>query len=144
MTKKTENSGKPTRNNEIRMRYVKPEIFKELQQIAPLVRESTTPGIIVKLVANYRSDQGLIKQLQTRNNELHQAIAAYVERAEEMEGLIKQFILQTGKFTEMTVQRASAILKKFSGTKKRKKKPGAQRSQRGPGKRVPQKKGGKK
>lgn len=122
---------KPTRNDEIRLRNVPDSFFKELQAIAPLVKETTIPGIVKKLISNYRMDQDLIKQVQKRNDQLHEALEAFQANESATIGLIKGFISNTAKFNSMTIGVAEGLLRGYEIKKKAASKKVAARRKKG-------------
>jgi hypothetical protein len=54
MTKKE--TSKDGRNSEIRVRYVKPEVFKALEHIAHNFKQKTIPGTILALIDAFKPD----------------------------------------------------------------------------------------
>jgi predicted transcriptional regulator len=122
MTKKE--TTKEGRNSEIRVRYVKPEVFKALEQIAHNFKQKTIPGTILALIDAFKPDQELIKALQTRNNELHQKLAYYVNREQEQREAIKNHLQQLARGQK----EGEKILKQFIPKKRGAKRVPAGRS----------------
>jgi hypothetical protein len=103
---------------EIRVRNPSKEVLKALPDVAAKLRSKTVPDTVERLILRYSGDQELLRQLQHRNNDLHQKIAKYMDREAEMRQLVELFITQTGKFNAMVVAGAKQVLRKFVGTKK--------------------------
>jgi predicted transcriptional regulator len=116
MTKKE--TTKDGRNSEIRVRYVKPEVFKALEHIAHNYKQKTIPGTILALIEAFKPDQELIKALQTRNNELHQKLAYYVNREQEQREAIKAHIQQLARGQKEGEKILQKFIPKKRGAKK--------------------------
>lgn len=131
-------------SKEFRIRNFDPALKKELQEIMKL-RPKQLPFesyAVEFLIRNYRSDQQLLKQVQSRNTDLHSKIARYVDREADMKALVEMFITNTERFNKMAVTDAKKVLKQFlkSGTVKRS---AGQPGRSSIKKTVPKKKGGK-
>lgn len=110
---------------EIRVRNVPKDLIDILKKMEVRFKVKETTSLIRKMIEQYEDDQKSIRELQSRNSQLHSTINKYHYKEASSKQMIEAFIVTTGNMVRSAKQLNTAAkrqVKQFSGTNAKRRK----------------------